>query len=322
MIVSENYTVPASKVPSSPISEESFALLQEVRRKKPLIHCITNYVTAGDVANIILAAGASPIMANHPEETAEVAALCQALVLNLGTLKETSETAMLRAGREASRLGHPIVLDPVGIGSSRHRTEVILSLLREFPCSIIRGNASEIRILSRLLNENQARPLNRNQTLSSAPAAAFPESRGVDASFSDCITDSTLTASVASGQTLAAKTKAVVVITGAVDIATDGSRVLLIRNGCPEMARITGCGCMMDGILAAFAAAAISPSFSIVPLLDAAAMAAAFSGLCGELAKEKTDQQKEGLGSFRTHFIDSVSLMTESVLKRGVRIES
>ena len=137
-----------------------------VREQRPVIHCITNYVTADDVANAILACGGSPIMADHPEEAAEVTAISDCLLLNTGTPKETSKAAMEKAGREANRLNHPVILDPVGIGVSRYRTEAILSLLKKVKMTVIRGNASELRIMLNAINrlddtENNPAPYTR-----------------------------------------------------------------------------------------------------------------------------------------------------------------
>ena len=126
------------------------AVLAEVRRRRPLIHCITNYVTAGDVANLLLAAGASPVMAEGLREVGDIAAVSQGLVLNLGTLKEQTVDAMLLAGTRTAALGHPVVLDPVGAGSIAFRRETAWKILGQVPCALIRGNASEIRALAEL----------------------------------------------------------------------------------------------------------------------------------------------------------------------------
>lgn len=123
---------------------------ERVRKTAPLIHCITNYVTAGDVANLLLAAGASPVMTDHPAETASTASASDGLVLNLGTLKIGSVTAMIRAGQAANQKGIPIIFDPVGIGVSAHRRHAARRILSHISVSIVRGNSSEIRTLANL----------------------------------------------------------------------------------------------------------------------------------------------------------------------------
>ena len=124
-------------------------LLQNVRTSHPLVHSITNRVTINDCANVLLACGASPIMADDPGEAADVTAGCNALTLNLGTLDQRRIPAMLAAGRRANELGHPVVLDPVGAGASPLRTETALRLLREGKPTAVRGNMSELRALAR-----------------------------------------------------------------------------------------------------------------------------------------------------------------------------
>ena len=123
-------------------------MLEAVRASCPLIHNITNYVTVYDCANIVLACGASPIMADDREEAVEITALCGGLNLNIGTLNSRTIESMLLAGKRANELGHPVVLDPVGVGASRLRTETALRFLRELSFTVIRGNISEIKTLA------------------------------------------------------------------------------------------------------------------------------------------------------------------------------
>lgn len=281
-----------------------------VREKRPIVHCITNYVTAGDVANIILACGGSPIMADQPEEALEISALSDCLLLNIGTPKETTKAAMINAGLEANRRNHPVIFDPVGIGASRYRTETALSLLKELKATVIRGNASELRILLKELTGKDT----QNGNSSDSPV------RGVDASFSDAIREDTLESLKETARTLSAATGSVVLMTGAIDIVSAGKETWLIRNGCPQMTRITGSGCMLDGIIAAYVAAA-GPASSRHAVFQAAALATAAAGLCGERAAKKTETFQVGTGSFRCRFIDEVSLLDDNTLKGGINIE-
>ena len=281
-----------------------------VRERRPIIHCITNYVTAGDVANIILACGGSPIMADCPEEVSDITAMANCLLLNMGTPKEATRAAMEKAGREANRLNRPVIFDPVGIGASPYRTETALSLLKEVKPTVIRGNASELGVLLRELT---------GKNLEGEKGAAS-SSRGVDASFSDEIREETLESLTEVTRDLSAATEAVIVMTGAIDIVSAGKETRLIRNGCPQMSHITGSGCMLDGIIASYAAAVVlSPSQHNV--LGAAALATAASGLCGERAAKRAEKLQGGTGSFRCCFFDEVSLLDESTLKGGINIE-
>lgn len=243
--------------------------LSRTRAARPLVHCITNYVTANDCANLLLAAGASPIMADDPQEAAEITAACQALVLNLGTPGPRRLKAMLAAGREAVRLGHPIVLDPVGVGSSALRMEAASTLLRELHFCIIRANAGEIHSLCR----------------------GVAGTRGVD-------TDAAV--SVAESRTLAAMTGAVVVCTGETDVVTDGQTAFRVHGGHPMTRLITGAGCQTSALAGAFAAAN--------PPLEAALGAACAMKRCAEIAHARLGPQ-EGSATLRNYLIDAVCLL-------------
>ncbi|HWT27027.1 MAG TPA: hydroxyethylthiazole kinase, partial [Mobilitalea sp.] len=120
-------------------------IIEKIREKSPLVHCITNYVTVNDCANILLACGASPIMADDRLEVEEITSISNALVINIGTLNERTVDSMLAAGRKANELNHPVILDPVGAGASRLRTDTVKRLLSEVKFSVIRGNISEIK---------------------------------------------------------------------------------------------------------------------------------------------------------------------------------
>ena len=295
-------------------------LLDEIRRQNPIVHCITNYVTARDVANLLLTAGASPIMADHEGEAKEIAALSQAMVMNLGTFKDSSLAAMKRAGKTAARLGHPMVLDPVGVGASPLRMEAAVQLLEEIPCTAIRGNVSEITALAkRILDENR---------LLNPDSPSMPREKGVDADLSQCLKEQQLAFKQAGR--LARAAGCLVVMTGPKDLITDGRAFLLVENGHPMMSRITGSGCMLDGILAAALAAALPALLSGKPanslavrlslLLPAAAYAVSAMGICGQLAAEKTLLAGGGTGSFHMHFMDAMSLLTDEQVRQMARI--
>lgn len=266
------------------------ALLDQVRAKAPLIHCITNYVTVNDCANMLLAAGGSPIMADDPEEAAEITAVCGGLTLNIGTLNRRTIPAMRLAGRRAAELGKPIVLDPVGAGASALRTATAKALLEELPVTVVRGNISEIKAL----------------------AAGSGTTQGVDANVADAVTEENLDASAAFVRDFAARFGTVAAVTGAIDLVSDGERTFVIRNGSPLMSRITGTGCMLSVLTAAFVAA--NPGQA----LEAAAAAVCAMGLCGETGAARMGPQ-DGNAALRGYIIDAVYCLTGEKLDQGAR---
>ena len=266
--------------------------IKNVREKTPLVHCITNNVTVNDVANILLACGGSPIMAQDAREAAEITALSDALYLNIGTLSEQSVKSMIISARAAEKKGIPVVLDPVGAGASSFRTESAKSILAAAPVSIIRGNVSEIMTL----------------------AGIKAHTKGVDAGNADT-SRSTVDLLVDTAKNLARTTGAVVGISGKTDIATDGRRVVLIKNGHSDMAKITGTGCMLTAVAAAYAAA--NPD----DLLNALATAFCAVGLAGQRARERMVLENAGNASLRMWFIDNIYKMGYNDLKGGAKYE-
>ena len=258
-------------------------LMSAVRAGAPLVHCITNYVTANDCANLLLACGASPIMADDPDESAEITRAAAALVLNMGTPSPRRLEAMLRSGRAASEAGLPVVLDPVGVGSSSLRIDAARRLLAEAHISVIRGNASEIAAL----------------------AEGRRGERGVD---------SAAQGSVALARSLARDTGAVVLLTGAEDIVTDGETTLAALGGHPMMRLITGAGCQLSALTGAFVAAAPARP------LEAALAAACAMGLCGETAHARL-HGPDGSAALRAYVIDAMSNLTPEALEEGARYE-
>ncbi len=265
-------------------------MLAGVRTVRPLIHCITNYVTANDCANILLACGASPVMADDETEVEDVTSICRGLSINIGTLNSRSVPAILKAGRRANALGHPVVFDPVGAGASAHRTETALRLLKEVRFAVIRGNSSEIRTL----------------------IAGSGTTRGVDADLADQITEEKLEETAAVVRRFARQTGAVVAVTGAIDLVADAETAYCIDNGHPMMRSITGAGCMLSAMTAAYVAA------NPVHRLEAAAAAVCAMGLCGEKAFGRLGEAG-GNASFRNYLIDAVYRLTPEELEQGAR---
>lgn len=254
--------------------------LAQVRALKPLVHNITNYVVMNFTANVLLAAGASPVMAHAENEVEEMVSFAKALVLNIGTLDDAWIASMLKAGRKASALGVPIILDPVGAGATKLRTDTAKRILAETKVTLVRGNASEILALG----------------------GVAAKTKGVDAA------DSVDAAAVRAGS-LARELGVPVAITGPVDFITDGKRIVRVANGHPLMGCVTGTGCGATAIIGAFAGVDADP-------VSAAATALAYYGLAGEYAADGA----AGPGSFAVRFLDALHSLTSEEVLHGCKI--
>ena len=257
---------------------------ETVRNKVPLVHCITNYVTVNDVANALLACGGSPIMADDIDEVAEITAISNALVLNIGTLNRRTVASMLHAGKTANINNIPVVLDPVGAGASGLRNETVESLLQEVNFAVIRGNLSEMSFV----------------------AGLQVSTRGVDTSAADSDKDA-----VAVAKAVAETYDCVAVVTGATDVVTDGVRVAKIRNGVPAMGKITGTGCMLSGVIGAYAGACADTFAGVVT-------AVASMGIAGELSYR--ENSGAGTGSLRVGLIDALSRLDDGQIESLARV--
>ncbi len=269
-------------------------IIKNVKNSTPLVHNITNYVTVNDCANILLACGGSPIMADDIEEVEEITSICSALVINIGTLNSRTVESMIKAGKKANELNIPVILDPVGAGASKLRTDTAFRLLDEVKFAVVRGNVSEIKVVGR----------------SSAGGT-----RGVDASVADSISEENIDEAVKYVRSLSKKLSAVVAVTGSMDIVSDGTKSYVIRNGHPSMSKITGTGCMLTSIIGAYCGA------NRETILEAAAAAVCAMGLSGELAYEKMKKNDAGTSSLRTYLIDFMSKIDARMLKEGAKIE-
>ena len=254
--------------------------LRRLRETRPLVHQITNYVVMNETANATLAIGALPVMAHAPEEVEEMVGLAGALVLNIGTLSSSWIDAMLLAGRAANVAGVPVVLDPVGVGATRYRTDTAKRILDEVDVAVLRGNAGEIATL----------------------AGVDAEVRGVES-----IGAAGPAAEVARG---AASTLGVVAaVTGSVDHVSNGTRVVAVENGHPLLASITGTGCMSTAITGAFLAVRAGEP------LEAAAEALAAFGVAGENAAPGA----KGPGSFHVNLYDALAALDPAQLDERAR---
>ena len=249
------------------------------------MHHFTNYVTVNDCANITLAAGASPIMADAVEEAGDIAAISSSLVLNIGTLNNRTIESMIAAGRGANENGKPVIFDPVGAGASKFRNDAAERILREIKIDVLRGNISEIRFIGGL----------------------GPGAKGVDASESDRLSD----AGKIAGE-LAREMSCIVAVTGAVDAVSDGERTVRIENGHPALSGVTGTGCMCSSLVGAFCGASPETLFmgTVAALL--------LMGIAGEIAFEKAGSL--GSGSFHIEIVNAVSLFGAVTFRERARL--
>ena len=266
--------------------------LENVRKSVPLVHNITNYVTVNDVANVLLACGGSPIMSDEPEDVEDITSICGGLNINIGTLNQSSIKGMFLAGKKANELGHKVLLDPVGAGASKLRTDTAVKLMEEIKFTVIRGNISEIKTL----------------------ALGSGTTKGVDADVADAVTEDTLDQAVTFVKNFAKSTGSVVAITGAIDLVSDAEKCYVIRNGRPEMSRITGTGCQLSGVTTAYIAA--NPENKT----EAVAAAVCMMGLAGEIGVSRL-QEGEGNSTLRNRIIDAICNMDGETLEKGARYE-
>ncbi|WP_139024188.1 hydroxyethylthiazole kinase [Desulfosporosinus sp. OT] len=247
------------------------------------MHHITNYVTVNDCANIVLAIGGSPVMADDLEEVTEMVGFASALVLNIGTLNSRTIESMLVAGQRAKELSVPVILDPVGVGATRLRTNTAEKLIRELKPEVIRGNMSEIKVL----------------------AGLDVAIKGVDS-----LADEQNSSIIA--KKLASELNCVIAITGKTDVVSDGRQVCLLDNGHQILADVTGTGCMTSSLVGTFCGAT-SDYFT-------AAVAGIISmGLAGENAQASL-HHGEGIGTFRARLLDSIYNLTPETLAREGKI--
>ncbi|MGP6157084.1 MAG: hydroxyethylthiazole kinase [Vulcanimicrobiaceae bacterium] len=242
--------------------------LANLRRTAPLTHCITNVVAAGFTANVLLAAGASPAMVEAAEEVAEFAAIAAGMLINVGTVTAQSAAAMSAAAAAAKRAGTPWVLDPVAAGALAFRTRLASELLAERP-AIVRGNASEILAL----------------------AGASGGGKGVDSTADSAD-------ALPRARELAVRSGAVVAVSGVVDYVTDGETTFAVAGGHALMTKVTGVGCALGALMAAFLGVSASP-------LAAAASASAVLAAAAERAAAKVN----GPGSFAVELLDQLWLL-------------
>lgn len=257
--------------------------LNALHVKKPLVHHITNYVTVNDCANVVLAIGASPVMADELKEVGDMVSICNALVLNIGTGNERTLLSMIEAGRVANAKNIPVLLDPVGIGATPFRFESVALLLKEVKFSVIRGNMAEIKNI----------------------AGLEAKSAGVDS-----LDDESDGGKIA--KALALKLGCTIAITGKTDIVSDGIQTYALDNGDINLTKVTGTGCMTSSLIGSFLGANNNPQVSAIAGIWSMSIA-------GENATCKL-KSGEGIGSFKVYLMDAISGMSGDIFDEKGKI--
>jgi len=263
------------------IKIDAFRLLEKIRKEKPLVHHLTNWVTVYDCANIVKVMGASPVMAHAKEEVGEMAGIASSLALNIGTLTVDFVEAMKIASRAANKKGVPVVLDVCGSGATTLRNEKSFELLRECRIDILKGNASEI---SRIAGENV-------------------RTKGVDAA-------QTKNNLAQTAKALSKQWNCVVVVTGKEDIIASKDKFYLVKNGHPRMSEIVGTGCMATSVIATFAA-----------VCRDLALAAVAGLVCFEISAECAAKKTSGPGTFKEKLFDCLYFLDKKAIDRMQRVE-
>ncbi|OWT33876.1 hydroxyethylthiazole kinase [Methanobrevibacter sp. 87.7] len=272
--------------------------LTNIKKIKPLTQCITNIVTSNDCANAVLTVGGSPMMADDAEEEEEVVGINNALEINIGKLSKDQREAMFVACKKANEENIPITLDPVGVGISTLRNEVVLKIINNYELASIRGNMSEIKTIARLIG------IINEETIA----------KGVDVADDDIISKDNLKRNGKIVKDLANQLNTIVFASGPIDIISDGENTYTIENGSDMMPRITGSGCMLSAVVAAF----IGSNKPLIGVITAGLTTA----IAGEIAGEYCKENNLGTGNFRAYFIDELYKMNYETIKKMAKFNS
>ncbi|CDF57420.1 hydroxyethylthiazole kinase [Thermobrachium celere] len=256
--------------------------LELVRKVNPLVHHITNYVSVNDCANITLTIGASPVMSDEIDDVGDLIKISNALVLNIGTLNKRTIEAMFYVGKEANKLGIPIVFDPVGTGATKLRTEIAMKIIDEIDISVLRGNMSEIKSLIGLSSSTKG--VDSTEKMEGAEEISKLASK---------------------------KFNCVVGISGEVDVISDGERIYKVLNGHSILTKVTGTGCMVTSLIGSFLGAGCNPLTSCVS-------GYVVMGICGEEVFKKSGNN---IGTFKVKLYDEIFNINEIKIKEGVLLE-
>lgn len=261
-----------------------------VKETSPLIHCITNPISINDCANAVLALGAKPIMAEHPKEVEGITEIAKALAVNLGNITDARAESIFLSGKKAAESRILSVIDVVGAACSPFRMELAQTFIRECTPAVVKGNLSEIKAI----------------------AGASYETLGIDVSPQDAVSGENRKALNRAAELVknyAKSAGAVVTASGAIDIISDGQEVYLIENGRPEMANVTGTGCMLNVMIGTY--------LSVANPLTAALLATVTLGVSGEIA-----DSSHGTGSYRVGLMDALSTLGDKTLETKMKIRT
>ena len=277
------------------ILEKMPIALKRIKEKKPLTHCITNYVTVNDCVNAILAIGATPIMAEDLRELESIVNISSGLVINIGTINENQEKSILKACKIANETNTPITFDPVGVGISSLRNEITLNIINNYKLAAIRGNMSEIKAIGSLIFDEKS-----------------SSGIGVDVKIEDITTKENLKVNGEIVKKIAKELKTVVIASGAIDLISDGEIIIVCENGDELMPQITGSGCMLSAITGS--------CVSINDSLEGSVLACLLMTLSGEYAKFFISKLALGTGTFRSILIDYLSKINSEDIKLKSKI--
>ena len=256
-------------------------MINKIKCKKPLIHCITNPISINQCANAVLALGAKPIMAEHPCEVSEITKTADALLLNIGNITDARLESIKISAETAVQNGIPFIFDAVGVSCSEMRRKYVFELIEKYSPTVLKGNYSEVRAL---FNSDY-------------------KSKGVDSDLKHTVEEISKNAI-----NLAKRFNTTIIASGETDIVTDGNKLFYVRNGTSQLSCVTGTGCMLGAICACF-----------LPFDNAvlsSVKACATLGICGELS-----ETEKGNGSFSVNLIDNLSTITDETLNNFIKSE-
>ncbi|MGG7142547.1 hydroxyethylthiazole kinase [Clostridium nigeriense] len=254
----------------------------KVMINNPLIHCITNHITINDCANVVLSAYGKPIMAEHYKEVSDITASSNALAINIGNITDGRMKSIMISGKTAYEKKIPSIIDIVGVSCSDLRLNFAIDFIDKCKPRVIKGNMSEIKAIFGL----------------------DTKSKGIDVNEEDITTYDTLKNNIYIVKELALKTNSTVVATGSIDIISDGNKTYTIENGCEELSRITGTGCMLNVLIATY--------ISSKDIINSAILGTVIMGICGELSRDA-----KGTASFKIELLDNIStIKDEDILER------
>lgn len=265
----------------------------KVMKNNPLIHCITNNITINDCANIVLSAYGRPIMAEHYKEVSDITKSAKSLAINLGNITDDRMKSIMISGQTAYENKIPIIIDIVGVSCSKLRLDFAIEFINKCKPSVIKGNMSEIKAIFGL----------------------NIKSNGIDVNKEDKTNNVNINHNICIVRELALKTSSTIVATGAIDIISNGNKTYIIENGCEELSRITGTGCMLNALIATY--------ISSNDIINSALLGTIVMGISGELAKYQLQYEGKniGMGSFKIKLIDNIStIKSEDILER-IRIK-